>query len=106
MERIKLQVSPPDLAKRIQGAAGWLSNVPPPSKPKLGPVGGGFIRHKFFREFKAPFDFSDAAMLDVYMMKVRPRFVSLVFTTANMSSGPGVRLALERSPEEGVSCQC
>jgi hypothetical protein len=106
MERIELQVFPLDLAKRIQGAVGWLSNVPPPSNPNLGPVGGGFIRHKFFKEFEAPFDFSDAAMLDLYMMKVRPWFVSPAFTTAHMSSGPGVRLALENSPEEGVSCQC
>lgn len=60
MERIELQVSPLDLTKRIQGAVGWLSNVPPPSNPKLGPVEGGFIRPKFFKEFKAPFDFSDA----------------------------------------------
>ena len=105
-KRIELQVSPPDLAKRIQGAVEWLSNIQPPSNPKLGPVGGGLICHKFFKDSKARFDFSDPAMLDLYTMKVRPWFVSLAFITANMSSGPGVRLALERSLEEGVSCQC
>lgn len=69
MERIQLQVSPPDLATRIQGAIEWLSKVPPPSNSKLGPVGGGLIRHRFFKDSKAPFSFSDTAMLDLYMMK-------------------------------------
>ncbi|KIK20264.1 hypothetical protein PISMIDRAFT_682436 [Pisolithus microcarpus 441] len=69
MERIELQVSPPDLAKRIQGAVEWLANVPPPPNSKLGPVGGGFIRHKFFKDHEAPFEFSDTAMLDLYMMR-------------------------------------
>jgi hypothetical protein len=39
MERIKLQESPPDLAARIQEAIKWLSEVPLPSNPTLGPVG-------------------------------------------------------------------
>ncbi|KAI6006866.1 hypothetical protein EDD15DRAFT_2394117 [Pisolithus albus] len=69
MERIELQVSPPDLAKRIQGAVEWLANVPPPPNSKLGPVGGGFIRHRFFKDYKAPFEFSDTAMLDLYMKR-------------------------------------
>ncbi|KAI6003133.1 hypothetical protein EDD15DRAFT_1468657 [Pisolithus albus] len=69
MERIELQVSPPDLAKRIQGAVEWLANVPPPPNSKLGPVGGGVIRHSFFKDHEAPFEFSDTAMLDLYMKR-------------------------------------
>ena len=56
MERIKLQESPPDLAARAQKAVKWLSEVPLPPNYALGPVGGGRIRHKFFKEFKAPFE--------------------------------------------------
>lgn len=74
MERITLQESPPDVA-RIQEAMKWLSGVPLPSNPTLGPVGGGRIRHKFFKEFKAPFIFLDVGMLDAYLKKVRPCFI-------------------------------
>ena len=71
MERINLQVSPSDLAARIQEAMKWLSEVPLPSNPTLGPVGGGRIRHKLFKDFKAPFNIPDVGMLDEYMKKVR-----------------------------------
>ena len=74
MERIALQESPPDLA-RIQEAIKWLSEVPLPSNPTLGPVGGGCIRHRFFKDFKAPFNLLDVGMLDEYMKKVRPCFI-------------------------------
>ena len=74
MERIALQESPPDLA-RIQEAIKWLSEVPLPSNPTLGPVGGGCIRHRFFKDFKAPFNILDVGMLDEYMKKVRPCFI-------------------------------
>ncbi|KAF8273317.1 hypothetical protein EI94DRAFT_1716399 [Lactarius quietus] len=59
MERITLQESPPDVA-RIQEAMKWLSGVP---------WGGGRIRHKFFKDFKAPFIFLDVGMLDAYLKK-------------------------------------
>ncbi|KAH8979489.1 hypothetical protein EDB86DRAFT_2814548 [Lactarius hatsudake] len=72
MERINLQVSPPDLATRIQEAIKWLSEVPLPSNPTLGPAGGGPIRHRFFKDFEAPFNIPDVGMLDEYMKKVRP----------------------------------
>jgi hypothetical protein len=84
MERIKLQKSPPDLAARIQEAIKWLSEVPLPSNPTLGPVGGGPIRHKFFTDFESPFNFLDVKMLDQYVMKVRPCLFSRVSSTANM----------------------
>ena len=74
MERITLQKSPPDLAK-IEEAMKWLSEVPIPPNPTLGPVGGGRIRHKFFKEFIAPFNFLDVGILDEYMKRVRPCFI-------------------------------
>lgn len=67
MEGIKLQESPPDLAARVQKAMKWLSEVPLPSNHALGPVGGGRIRHRFFKDFKAPFDSLDVKKLDQYM---------------------------------------
>ena len=105
MERIELQTFPPDLAKRIQETVEWLSNVPLPPNLSLGPVGGGVIRHKFFKDWKAPFIFSNTAMLDLYMSKVRPWFFSPVSITSNMSFAPGVWLALEGWQEARASCQ-
>ncbi len=75
MERIKLQESPPDLAARIQQATKWLSEVPLPSNHTLGPVGGGPIHHKVFKDFEAPFILPDVTMLDSYMKKVPPFFL-------------------------------
>ncbi|KIM51729.1 hypothetical protein SCLCIDRAFT_18312 [Scleroderma citrinum Foug A] len=49
MERIKLQESPPDLLARAQKAVKWLLEL--------------------FKEFKAPFEFPVAEMLDRYMKK-------------------------------------
>lgn len=72
MEHIALQDSPPDLDVRIHKAMKWLSEVPPLSGQPLGPVGGGRIHHKFFKEYKAPFVFPDVATLDQYVNKVRP----------------------------------
>ncbi len=72
MERINLQEFPLDLAARTQKAVKWLSEVPLPSNHTLGPVGGGHIRHKLFKNFTAPFDFPDVMMLDRYLKTVRP----------------------------------
>ena len=93
MGRIKLQESPPSLAARIQKAMKWLSEVPLPSNYALGPVGRGRIRHKFFKDFKAPFVFPDVVTLDQYVKTVRPCFDFLEYLPpANMYSGPGVPL--------------
>ncbi|KAG6851778.1 hypothetical protein C0991_006225 [Blastosporella zonata] len=98
MERITLQKSPPDLAK-VEEAVRWLSEVPLPSNPMLGPVGGGRIRHKFFKDYIAPFNFPDLGSLDAYIKraysllsaaaqrKVSPVSVSgdrLIFTQSDM----------------------
>jgi hypothetical protein len=75
MEHIKLQESPPDLVARIPKTMKWLSKVPLPSNPTLGPVGAGRICHRFFKNSKAPFDFPDVEKLDRYMKTVRPCFI-------------------------------
>jgi hypothetical protein len=50
MEHIRLRDEhPPDLAERMVVALNWLSEVPPPSKDLMGPIGGGLIHHSFFK---------------------------------------------------------
>ncbi|KAH9169783.1 hypothetical protein EDB89DRAFT_1982495 [Lactarius sanguifluus] len=97
MEHINLQVSPPDLATRIQEAIKWLSEVPLPSNPTLGPAGGGPIRHGFFKDFKAPFNIPDIGMLDEYMKKA----YGLLSVTAQQKVSPvsvsGERLMFTQS---------
>lgn len=73
IEVIKLVESPslgPDLDKRIADAVRWLSGVPAPSKHKLGPLGGGRIRHAFFLDSEAPLPFVDVKALNRYLEKV------------------------------------
>lgn len=71
MEYIKLQESlAPDFDDRIHRALLWLSKVPLPPNQWLGPVGGGPIRHKFFKDYEAPFPMSDLATLDQYIQRV------------------------------------
>ena len=67
-----------DLAERTAEALNWLSHIPAapeddnsPSKDAIGPVGGGLIRHKFFKDHKAPLPFQSVAELQLYMNKVR-----------------------------------
>ena len=67
-----------NLAERTACALDWLSKVsaPPeaimgPSKDAIGPVGGGIIRHRFFKNYKAPVIFQTVAHLELYMNEVR-----------------------------------
>jgi hypothetical protein len=67
-----------NLAERAAGALHWLSEVlaPPedvigPSKDVIGPIGGGLIRHRFFKNNKAPLAFSSVDALERYMNEVR-----------------------------------
>ncbi|KAH6906519.1 hypothetical protein BKA70DRAFT_1287873 [Coprinopsis sp. MPI-PUGE-AT-0042] len=66
LEAIKLAESPPDLDERIRDAITWLSG---------GPLGGGFIRHRFFKfeEGRAPLPFVDVKALERYLGKGRKR---------------------------------
>ena len=60
-----------NLAERKAKALDWLSEVPSPFEDLMGPVGGGRIRHRFFKDYKAPPDFSSVDPLERYMNKVR-----------------------------------
>ena len=68
-----------DLAEKTAEALHWLSQVPPPpeddidptSKHMIGPVGGGLIRHSFFKNHTAPLHFSSVDALERYMNRVR-----------------------------------
>ena len=74
LEYIKLvdSLQVDDLNKRISDAVTWLSAVQAPSHHKLGPLGGGYIRHTFFmfEDYEAPLPFVDVKALQRYVDKV------------------------------------
>jgi hypothetical protein len=74
MEFITLVAAPLDLIDRTAQALVWLSSVPPPPNHVIGPLGSGCIRHKFFKDYKAPLLFSSGEALQRYMRKVCPCF--------------------------------
>ena len=62
------------IADGVTAALVWLASVPAPDGHVLGPLGGGGIRHKFFKDARAPLRFSDVGALQRYMDKVCPCF--------------------------------
>jgi hypothetical protein len=72
MERIKLSHSDPDLPQRMLEAVTWLATVPAPDGHVLGPLGGGRIRHRLFKDYTAPFHFQSVQQLEYYVNRVRP----------------------------------
>ena len=71
IERIQLvKHPPPDFHDRICQAITWLLKTPAPPDHSLGPLGGCRIRHRFFKDYKAPLDFPDKAKLNEYIQKV------------------------------------
>ena len=71
MEFIPLAAPPPDLIDRIAMALACLATVPPPAGHMIGPLGGGRVRHGFFKDDIAPLPFPDIDALQRYMNKVR-----------------------------------
>ncbi|KAI6109448.1 hypothetical protein EDD16DRAFT_1886653 [Pisolithus croceorrhizus] len=65
-----------DRTTMIAQAVKWLSGVPPPPGPVIGPLGGGHIRHKFFKDFMAPLPFRSVAALERYMQKAYTTLLS------------------------------
>lgn len=106
MELITLTAAP-DLIDRTAKALVWLSSVPPPNpNHMIGPLGGGPIHHKFFKEYEAPLLFSSVEALQRYIHKVRPCFHFLMHPPfANMQSGSGPHEAPSQGPEAGASCR-
>lgn len=70
MEYITLADPPPDIPERTADALKWLSEVPAPPGHVFGPLGGGVIRHRFFKDWKAPMVFSSIEALERYIEKV------------------------------------
>jgi len=77
MEYITLTKLGPDLPERTAEALRWLSGVPAPPGHVFGPLGGGLIRHGFFKDYRAPLAFSSIGALERYIEKVRPCLYSL-----------------------------
>ncbi|TRM57795.1 hypothetical protein BD626DRAFT_634509 [Schizophyllum amplum] len=73
LEHVKLAESPADLAERTALAVTWLSGVQAPPDHRLGPLGGGCIRHIFFESMEAPLPFASAKALERYVEKGRRR---------------------------------
>ncbi len=73
MEYVNL-MDPPlgDLPERTVEALRWFMGVPAPPGHVLGPLGGGIIRHRFFKDNEAPLVFSSIGALERYIAKVRP----------------------------------
>ncbi|KAF7324466.1 hypothetical protein MSAN_02518600 [Mycena sanguinolenta] len=60
-----------DAYLRTARALEWLSKVPASFEDVLGPIGGGLIRRRFFKDHTAPLAFSSVAALERYMNKGR-----------------------------------
>lgn len=71
MEYITLVNPGDDISERTSEALKWLSEVPAPPGHVFGPLGGGVIRHRFFKDYEAPLAFSSVEALERYIEKVR-----------------------------------
>ena len=69
MEHIKLTHPSliTNLAERTAQALDWPSKVSAPSEDVMGPLGGGLIRYRFFKDNKAPLAFSGIDALERYI---------------------------------------
>ncbi|KIY43485.1 hypothetical protein FISHEDRAFT_78345 [Fistulina hepatica ATCC 64428] len=55
--------------KEVAKALNWLRRLPPPPGAGIGPVGGGYARHRLFKDRKAPLKFSSNRALEIYVNK-------------------------------------
>lgn len=70
IESITLVKPPPeDLSGRICQAVICLSQIPPPPGHSLGPLGGGRLCHRVFKDSRACLDFSNKESLNAYLQK-------------------------------------
>ncbi|EED80142.1 predicted protein [Postia placenta Mad-698-R] len=92
MEHITLTDTSPDPTK-IAEALRWLSEVPAPPDHVFGPLGGGVIRHSFFKDYEAPLVFSSIEALERYIEKL----------ISNMGQAGTYLSKLRKTPLERVS---
>jgi len=105
-EHVKLTGSPLD-PESTAAALKWLSEVPLPPKHIFGPLEGGRIRHKFFKNYKAPLRFSTVEALERYIEKVRrpPIHFFRDAPSANIAqSGSGAHSTPKAVSETGAHC--
>ncbi|KAF9814929.1 hypothetical protein IEO21_04873 [Rhodonia placenta] len=103
MEHITLTDTSPDPTK-IAEALRWLSEVPAPPDHVFGPLGGGVIRHSFFKDYEAPLVFSSIEALERYIEKVRSCLYFLdPPLTSNLGQAGTYLSKLRRTPLERVS---
>lgn len=91
MEHITLTDTSPDPTK-IAEALRWLSEVPAPPDHVFGPLGGGVIRHSFFKDYEAPLVFSSIEALERYIEKAGTYLSKLRKTPLERVSLSGKRL--------------
>ena len=104
MERVTVLPTPKNLAERTAEALNWLALIPAPSNHVIGPLGGGVIRHRLFKDSEAPLVFSSVGALERYVNEVRPCLYFLERPpSANISSGSGAQDAFEVAASD--TCQ-
>jgi hypothetical protein len=54
-----------------------LVSIEPPPNATPGPIGGGLIRHKMFKDYTAPLPFSSSIEMATYINEVLPPSKSL-----------------------------
>ncbi|KAJ7639266.1 hypothetical protein FB45DRAFT_977145 [Roridomyces roridus] len=79
-----VEFPPSDKDTRIENAVRWLATVAPPQDHKLGPLGGGYIVHRFFKEYEADLVFHDVRALERYVEKGRKRLCRLETITRHV----------------------
>ncbi|KAG9016049.1 hypothetical protein FRB90_003712 [Tulasnella sp. 427] len=90
MEFLQLQPTS-NITDEVTAALVWLAGVPPPSGHVLGPLGGGRIRHGFFKDAKAPLPFSSVKALQRYMNEAYA-----LLSTRNKQVAPSVNIQDDR----------
>jgi hypothetical protein len=105
LEFITFMPTPPDFIAQMTAAVVWLASVPAPPNHVIGPLlGGGLIRHGFFKESRAPLRFSSVEALERYITKVRPGFYFLEHPPfAYMQSGLGAYVVPAPVQEDAIS---
>ncbi|PPQ63903.1 hypothetical protein CVT24_010370 [Panaeolus cyanescens] len=68
-----LDPPPADKDAKIQEAARWLATVAAPKGHKLGPLGGGPMIHRFFKDGEADVAYADVESLERFMENGRQR---------------------------------